>query len=119
MQDWPTAAAHLADLKAAGASADRINELEAQMAAVRRDMVSATVEYTALALARQGEYGADHPDTRRAADQAQAAWLRIGPGEQDRAVQAGKALLSLRGLVPSDSQDVARIRAGLARLHLS
>lgn len=117
--DWSAAAGHLAKLRDAGAPADRISELEAQMSVVRRDNVAAAVQYTALALARLGSHGAEHPDTQRAADHAQLAWLRIsGAGQEERAVQAGKALLALRELVPGKSGNVGQIRSRLARLYL-
>ncbi|GAB2717984.1 hypothetical protein [Kitasatospora kifunensis] len=117
--DWSAAVGHLAKLRDAGAPADRISELEAQMSVVRRDNVAATVQYTALALARLGSHGPEHPDTQRAADHAQQAWLRItGTGQAERAVQAGKALLALRELVPGESGNIAQIRSRLARFYL-
>ncbi|MFJ8628529.1 hypothetical protein ACIRD3_37600 [Kitasatospora sp. NPDC093550] len=116
--DWITAAAQLKLLKADPRQADRVAEAEAQLAAVRGDLVAATVQYTALALARTQSVGTDHPSTHHAADRAQDLWGRItDPGQ---ALQAGRALLQLRRIVPpADPASMVQLRLRLARLHVT
>ncbi|MFD8756050.1 hypothetical protein ACFV0O_34500 [Kitasatospora sp. NPDC059577] len=116
--DWITAAAQLKQLKADPRQVDRVAEAEAQLAAVRGDLATATVQYTALALARTQSVGVDHPSTHRAADHAQDLWGRITDPRQ--ALQTGRALLQLRQIVPpADPASLVRLRLRLARLHVT
>ncbi|MQS16444.1 hypothetical protein F7Q99_30680 [Streptomyces kaniharaensis] len=116
--DWTTVAAQLKPLKADPRQADRVAELEAQLAAVRGDIAASAVQYTALALARSQTVGPDHPSTHHAADRANDLWHRIADPQQ--ALQTGRALLNLRQIVPpSDPTSLVQLRLRLARLHVS
>ncbi|MFF7995066.1 hypothetical protein ACFZDG_35515 [Kitasatospora xanthocidica] len=114
--DWLAAATALKSLKGAGQD-NRVAELESQLAGLRGDDASAAKQYAALALARHGSLGPDHPETVRAADLAQEAWGRVT--DPDEAKRIGTALLALRDLVPGPGARAgAQVRAGLARLHV-
>ncbi|MEE1782685.1 hypothetical protein PUR71_07080 [Streptomyces sp. SP17BM10] len=116
--DWTTVAAQLGPLKADPRQADRVAELEAQLAAARGDIAASAVQYTALALARSQTVGPDHPSTHHAADRAHDLWHRIADPQQ--ALQAGRALLNLRQIVPpSDPASLVQLRLRVARLHVS
>ncbi|MEU0939002.1 hypothetical protein [Embleya sp. NPDC005971] len=119
----PTTAARLADALAADLYAAHgpthpdvlhARELTALMRARTGRIAEAIEIHIGIARVRVTSLGPTHPQTRQAADNALALWLRDIP--DDQAHVHGSALLDLRSRVPDDRAR-AHVRSRLDRIH--
>ncbi|WP_431679099.1 hypothetical protein [Kitasatospora sp. KL5] len=119
-RDWRTAdrlaAERLAESGSTPEESALLRELHARIALLGGDPATAVERYRALAADLASAHGAEHPGALAAFGRAREAWEQVA--DRDTAVALGRDLLALGGLVP-DAPGAARLRARLARLHLS